>query len=172
MGQPIACGRRQLLDELHGGALLREHGREAIGGLLLTLLVPEEGRAPRMAVVVLRLPVVALGELGFRDSLLSGGHGVVLAVELRHAVAVELAREAVVVPIWSHEVAATRGPKGEYVAYFSYNADEGPANTAAARASAMCRARCSAVGFVSGQWVGRARRRARRIGSAPGPWQT
>ena len=35
-------------------------------------------------------------------------------------------REAVVVPIWSHEASTTRGPAGEYVAFFSYNADEGP----------------------------------------------
>jgi hypothetical protein len=34
-------------------------------------------------------------------------------------------REQVVVPIWSHEVAPTRGPNGEYVGYFSYNANEG-----------------------------------------------
>ena len=35
-------------------------------------------------------------------------------------------REAVVVPIWSHEVDVTRAPGGEWVAFFSYNADEGP----------------------------------------------
>ena len=35
-------------------------------------------------------------------------------------------REAVEIPIWSHEAAVTRGPNGEYVAFFSYNADEGP----------------------------------------------
>jgi hypothetical protein len=29
-------------------------------------------------------------------------------------------REAVVVPIWSHESATTLGPNGEYVAYFRY----------------------------------------------------
>jgi hypothetical protein len=35
-------------------------------------------------------------------------------------------REAVIIPIWSHEVVATRGPNGEYIAFFSYNANEGP----------------------------------------------
>jgi hypothetical protein len=35
-------------------------------------------------------------------------------------------REEVVIPIWSHEVVATRGPNGEYIGYFSYNANEGP----------------------------------------------
>jgi hypothetical protein len=34
-------------------------------------------------------------------------------------------REAVIVGIWSHEVVATRGPAGEYVAYFSYNPNPG-----------------------------------------------
>jgi hypothetical protein len=35
-------------------------------------------------------------------------------------------REAVQIPIWSHESVVTRGPRGEYIAFFSYNADEGP----------------------------------------------
>jgi len=34
-------------------------------------------------------------------------------------------REAVQIGIWSHEVVVTRGPAGEYVAYFSYNANPG-----------------------------------------------
>eukprot|EP00937_MAST-01D_sp_MAST-1D-sp2_P006694 g6694.t1 len=34
-------------------------------------------------------------------------------------------REAVQFPIWSHESAVTRGPGGEYVAFFSYNAAPG-----------------------------------------------
>lgn len=35
-------------------------------------------------------------------------------------------REAVQFPIWSHEAAVTRGPNGEYVAFFSYNPKPGP----------------------------------------------
>lgn len=35
-------------------------------------------------------------------------------------------REALQFPIWSHEAAVTRGPAGEYVAFFSYNPNPGP----------------------------------------------
>ena len=35
-------------------------------------------------------------------------------------------RESVQFPVWSHEAAVTRGPDGEYVAFFSYNKNPGP----------------------------------------------
>ena len=39
-------------------------------------------------------------------------------------------REAVQFPVWSHEVDVTRGPLGEYVAFFSYNKNPGPSRAA------------------------------------------